>query len=390
MIPTAQSKAAPAAKRPIRVLIVDDSALVRSLLTDILKAARGIEVVGVAADAHAAREKIKQLNPDVLTLDVEMPKMDGITFLRNLMRLRPMPVVMVSSLTERGADVTLDALALGAVDYLSKPRFDIAATLKDYAEELVEKIRIASRASVRALDPRQSRAPDTPGPAHSTDAVLPKTPRGNRPMRTTDRIIAIGASTGGTEAIKEVLMRLPPDCPGVVIAQHIPKAFSTPFARRMNDCCPLSVCEAQDGQTVLAGHAYIAPGDRHLMVVRDGTRYVCRLDDGVPVNRHKPSVDVLFRSVAQSAGGNAIGVLLTGMGKDGSRGLKEMLDSGSRTIAQDEATSVVWGMPGEAVALGAVEHVLALESVAGKVLSLADSMDITRENKALAGMDDLS
>jgi len=389
MIPTAQPKAAPGPRRPIRVLIVDDSALVRSLLSDILKAAPGIEVVGVAADAHAAREKIKQLNPDVLTLDVEMPKMDGITFLRNLMRLRPMPVVMVSSLTERGADVTLDALALGAVDYLSKPRIDLAATLKDYAEELVEKVRIAARASVRALDPRQARAPGVPGPAHSADAVLPKAPPRTRPLRTTDRVIAIGASTGGTEAIKEVLMRLPPDCPGVVIAQHIPKAFSTPFARRMNDCCPMiTVCEAQDGQHVLPGHAYIAPGDQHLMLVRDGTRYVCRLDDGVPVNRHKPSVDVLFRSVAQNAGRNAIGVLLTGMGKDGARGLKEMLDSGSRTLAQDEATSVVWGMPGEAVTLGAAEHVVALESVAGRVLALADAMDITRESKVLADAGD--
>jgi two-component system, chemotaxis family, protein-glutamate methylesterase/glutaminase len=388
MIPTAQPKTVPAPRRPIRVLIVDDSALVRSLLTDILNAASGIEVVGVAADAHAAREKIKQLNPDVLTLDVEMPKMDGITFLRNLMRLRPMPVVMVSSLTERGADVTLDALALGAVDYLSKPKIDLAATLKDYAEELTEKIRIAARASVRALDPRQARAPSgAVGPAHSADAVLPKASSRSRPLRTTDRVIAIGASTGGTEAIKEVLMRLPPDSPGVVIAQHIPKAFSTPFARRMNDCCPMSVCEAQDGQHVLAGHAYIAPGDRHLMLVRDGARYVCRLDDGVPVNRHKPSVDVLFRSVAQNAGRNAIGVLLTGMGKDGSRGLKEMLDSGSRTIAQDESTSVVWGMPGEAVALGAAEHVVALEGVAGRILALAEAMDITRESKALGAHD---
>lgn len=375
------------AARPIRVLIVDDSALVRSLLTDILGAAADIEVVGVAADAHAAREKIKRLNPDVLTLDVEMPKMDGITFLRNLMRLRPMPVVMVSSLTERGADVTLDALALGAVDYLAKPKIDIAATLQNYAEELIEKIRIAARASVRALDPRQARAPGRIGPAHDADAVLPKSPTDGRPLRTTDRIIAIGASTGGTEAIREVLMRLPPDCPGVVIAQHIPKAFSAAFARRMNDCCPMSVCEAQNGQHVLAGHAYIAPGDRHLMLVRDGTRYVCRLDDGVPVNRHKPSVDVLFRSVAQNAGRNAIGVLLTGMGKDGARGLKEMLDGGSRTIAQDEASSVVWGMPGEAVALGATEHVLPLESIAGTIVQLADSLDITRENKALGDMD---
>jgi two-component system chemotaxis response regulator CheB len=363
-------------KRRIRVLIVDDSALVRSLLSDILATDRSIEVVGVAGDAHVAREKIKSLNPDVITLDVEMPKMDGITFLRNLMRLRPMPVVMVSSLTERGADVTLDALAIGAVDYLSKPKIDLAATLKDYGEELIEKIKTASKASVRALDPRRA-ATIAARPAHNADAVLPKA-RPPKQLRTTDRIIAIGASTGGTEAIKEVLMRLPPDAPGVVIAQHIPKAFSTPFARRMNDCSQVTVYEAEDGQQVLAGHVYIAPGDRHLMVVRDGARYVCRLDDGVPVNRHKPSVDVLFRSVAQNAGGNAIGVLLTGMGKDGARGLKEMLDAGSRTIAQDEATSVVWGMPGEAVSLGAAQHVLPLESVASKALSLADAMDITR------------
>jgi two-component system, chemotaxis family, protein-glutamate methylesterase/glutaminase len=378
---TTAAPAASAAKRRIKVLIVDDSALVRSLLTDILRADPGIEVVGVASDAHIAREKIKALNPDVLTLDVEMPKMDGITFLKNLMRLRPMPVVMVSSLTERGADVTLDALALGAVDYLSKPKIDLAATLKDYGDELIDKIRAASKASVRALDPRRAAAIAShvaPRAAHSTDAVLPKAPPPKQ-LRTTDRIIAIGASTGGTEAIKEVLMRLPPDSPGVVIAQHIPKAFSGPFAKRMNDNCHVTVYEAEDGQQVLAGHAYIAPGDKHLMVVRDGARYVCRLDDGVPVNRHKPSVDVLFRSVAQNAGGNAIGAILTGMGKDGARGLKEMLEAGSRTIAQDEATSVVWGMPGEAVALGAAQHVLPLENVAAKILALADAMDITRD-----------
>ena len=370
-------RAAAGIRPRIRVLIVDDSALVRTLLTEMLSAAADIEVVGAAADAHAAREKIKRLNPDVITLDVEMPRMDGITFLRNLMRLRPMPVVMVSSLTERGADVTLDALSLGAVDYLPKPKIDLAATFAEYRHELAEKIRTAARASVRALDPR--RATLEPGPAHSADAVLPReaTPR---PLRTTDRIIAIGASTGGTEAIKEVLTRLPPDSPGVVITQHIPKAFSGPFARRMNDCCAVSVSEAQDGQQILAGHAYIAPGDQHLMVVRDGARYICRLDDGVPVNRHKPSVDVLFRSVAQNGGRNAIGVLLTGMGKDGARGLKEMLDSGSRTIAQDEATSVVWGMPGEAVTLGAAEHVLPLEHIATKIRSLAETMDITREH----------
>ncbi len=365
------------AKRRIRVLIVDDSALVRSLLTDILRSDPGIEVVGVAGDAHVAREKIKLLNPDVLTLDVEMPKMDGITFLKNLMRLRPMPVVMVSSLTQHGAEVTLDALAIGAVDYLSKPKIDLAATLQDYSEELIEKIKTASIASVRALDPRRSALAR---PSVSTGVVLPKIPK-PRHLRTTDRIVAIGASTGGTEAIKDVLSRLPPDAPGIVIAQHIPKAFSTPFAKRMNDCCQLTVYEAEEGQQVLAGHAYIAPGDRHLMVVRDGSRYVLRLDDGALVNRHKPSVDVLFRSVAQNAGPNAIGVLLTGMGKDGARGLREMLDAGSRTIAQDAATSVVWGMPGEAVAQRAAQHVLALESVAAKIRLLADSMDITHESR---------
>lgn len=369
-----------AARRRIKVLIVDDSALVRSILTEILSSDPGIEVVGTAGDAYVAREKIKQLNPDVLTLDVEMPKMDGITFLRNLMRLRPMPVVMVSSLTERGADVTLDALAIGAVDYLPKPKIDLAATLRDYRDELIEKIKTAARASVRALDARRPAATLNVPPKYSVDAVIPKA-QGVRPLRTTERIVAIGASTGGTEAIRQVLTALPPDAPGIVITQHIPKAFSAAFARRMNECCQVTVYEACDGQQILAGHVYIAPGDRHLMVVRDGARYVCRLDDGPPVNRHKPSVDVLFRSVAQNAGRNAIGVLLTGMGKDGAQGLKEMLEAGSRTVVQDEATSVVWGMPGEAVAIGAAEKVLPLEEIAGEILALAGTMDITRQSR---------
>lgn len=355
-------------KRRIRVLIVDDSALVRRMLTEMLERDPQIEVVGAAGDAHIARQKIKQLNPDVLTLDVEMPKMDGLTFLRNLMRLRPMPVVMVSSLAGHGADVTLDALALGAVDYLPKPRIDIAAKLGDYADELIEKVKAAAGASVRTLDSGRRAAPALPG----------RLSVGVGALCTTDRIIAIGASTGGTEAIKQVLMGLPPDAPGIVIAQHIPKAFSTPFARRMNDCCRMTVYEAEDGQQVIEGHVYIAPGDRHLKVERDGARYMCRLDDGEPVNRHKPSVDVLFHSVAQSAGRNAIGLLLTGMGKDGARGLLEMREAGSRTMAQDEATSVVWGMPGEAVSLGAVQHVIALEQVASAVCELVAAMDITR------------
>ena len=360
--------------RKIRVLIVDDSALVRKLLTEIIGSAPDLEVVGAAPDAYMAREKIKTLNPDVLTLDVEMPRMDGITFLRNLMRLRPMPVVMVSSLTEVGAEVTLDALAIGAVDYLSKPKVDLAATLTDYREELLEKIRTAARARVRTYEPRPERA--VPAGSLSADAVL----RRAAPVkfRTTDRLVAVGASTGGTEAIKQFLEGMPPDAPGMVIAQHIPKAFSTPFAERMNRSSAMTVCEAQDGQQIMPGHAYIAPGDRHMMVVRSGTRWVCRLDDGSPVNRHKPSVDVLFRSVAQEAGHNAIGVLLTGMGKDGAQGMLEMRQAGSPTIAQDQASSVVWGMPGEAVHIGAAAEELPLTRISARVLELAQAMDVTR------------
>ncbi|MEZ5498491.1 MAG: chemotaxis response regulator protein-glutamate methylesterase [Steroidobacteraceae bacterium] len=368
-----------------RVLIVDDSALVRQLLTEILSADKGIEVLGAAPDALVAREKIKKLNPDVLTLDVEMPKMDGLTFLRNLMRLRPMPVVMVSSLTQQGAEITLEALAIGAVDFLPKPQLDIAGTLREYGDELIAKVRMAAGARVRPYDARQSpptaALTDAIAPRLSADAVLPKSvPLRN--LRTTDRLIAIGASTGGTEAIKDVLTQLPHDTPGVVVTQHIPKAFSGPFARRMDACCAMSVCEAQDGQQILPGHVYIAPGDQHLLVVRDGARYVCRLDNGSLVNRHKPAVDVLFRSVAQQVGRNAIGVILTGMGKDGAEGLKEMLDAGAATVAQDEASSVVWGMPGEAVAIGAAQFVMPLERIAAKIRALADQMDVTRTGSA--------
>jgi two-component system, chemotaxis family, protein-glutamate methylesterase/glutaminase len=366
----------------IKVLVVDDSALVRSILSEVLARDPAIEVVGTASDAHIAREKIKKLNPDVLTLDVEMPKMDGLTFLHNLMRLRPMPVVMVSSMTDKGAEVTLDALAMGAVDFLSKPKIDVAAKLPEYCEELISKIKVAACASVRALDPQRAAALKPKGANPIATDVLPVA-RAARKMRTTDRVIAIGASTGGTEAIKHVLCGMPADAPGILITQHIPKAFSTSFARRMNDCCAMTVTEAEDGQQVLAGHAYIAPGDRHLYVIRDGARYVCRLDDGAPVNRHKPSVDVLFTSVAKCAGQNAIGVLLTGMGKDGAKGLREMRAAGSRTVAQDEATSVVWGMPGEAVAIGAAEEVISIDDMANHLLALAEGMDVTKQARAL-------
>jgi two-component system chemotaxis response regulator CheB len=358
----------------IRVMVVDDSALVRQILCDVLSSDPAIEVVATAGDAHIAREKIKKFNPDVLTLDVEMPKMDGLTFLANLMRLRPMPVVMVSSLTERGADITFDALAMGAVDYLPKPRVDIAATLQDYGDELIAKIKTAANANIRALDSRRVATLRTR--TDSRAAATGELPQAQpRRMRTTDHIIAIGASTGGTEAIKEVLCNLPPDSPGIVIAQHIPPAFSTSFARRMNDVSPLTVCEAKDGQQVLAGHVYIAPGDYHLRLVRDGARYVCRVEQDAPVNRHRPSVDVLFRSVAQNAGQNAVGVLLTGMGRDGARGLKAMREAGASTMAQDEHTSVVWGMPGEAVSIGATEDIQPIEAIAPRLVALAKAME---------------
>jgi two-component system chemotaxis response regulator CheB len=352
----------------IRVLIVDDSALVRKLLTEILAAAPDIEVVGTAADPYAARERIKHLNPDVITLDVEMPRMDGITFLENLMRLRPMPVVMVSSLTQQGADVTLRALELGAVDFVAKPKIDVAGTLSDYADELIEKVKVAAVARINTRA-KESRAPRVVDPRHSADAVLPaSSPR--RVLQTTERIIAVGSSTGGTEAIRELLAGLPPDAPAIVISQHIPAAFSKPFADRMDRSSAMAVCQAQDGQYILPGHVYIAPGDRHLLVERDGARYRCRLSDGLPVNRHRPSVDVMFRSVAQNVGPNALGVILTGMGDDGARGLKEMLDAGANTIAQDEASSVVWGMPGAACKLGASQQVLSLQRIPVELLRL--------------------
>jgi two-component system, chemotaxis family, protein-glutamate methylesterase/glutaminase len=352
----------------VRVLVVDDSAVMRRLLSDILKSDPMIDVVGSAPDPYVAREKIKQLNPDVLTLDVEMPRMDGLVFLRNIMRLRPMPVVMCSSLTQHGAEVTLEALSLGAVDFVAKPGVDVEHGLKEAAQEIIDKVKSAAGAKVRAwVDPATLQVEEK----HDAGAVIEKRSAPSKFM-TTDRVIAIGASTGGTEAIKDVLMGLPADSPGVVITQHIPRAFSGPFARRMNDCCALNVCEAEDGQLILPGHAYIAPGDQHLLVTRSGARYYCQLIDGPKVNRHRPSVDVLFRSVAQSAGRNSLGVILTGMGDDGARGLLEMREAGAPTLAQDEESSVVWGMPGAAWALGAAQSQHPLLKIAGRITELAE------------------
>lgn len=335
----------------IRVLVVDDSALIRQLLTRMLNEAHDIEVIGSAADPYAAREKIKALNPDVITLDVEMPRMDGLTFLENLMRLRPMPVVMVSSLTQRGAEVTLQALELGAVDFVPKPQTDLAATFETYAAEIRDKVRAAARSRV-----------------HARVRVINTAPLVVRGFKGSRRLIAIGASTGGTEALRQLLTQLPPDTPPVVVAQHIPAAFSGPFAERVDRLAAITVREASDRTPLLDGHAYIAPGGRHLRVRRDGAHWVCRVGDDEPVNRHRPSVDVLFQSVAEAAGGSALAALLTGMGDDGARGLLAMRAAGAYTIAQDEASSVVWGMPGAAVKLGAADDVLPLERIAEAML----------------------
>jgi two-component system chemotaxis response regulator CheB len=347
----------------IKVLIVDDSALVRQLLSEILGQAEGVEVVGAAPDPYVAREKIKLYKPDVITLDVEMPRMDGVTFLRNLMRLHPLPVVMISSLTEAGASITLEALEIGAVDFVSKPKLDLSTGLTQYAEEIVSKVRAAAQARVR---PYVARKPRAVPEKHSADAVLARS--GRTHFQTTERIIGIGASTGGTEAIKEVLESLPPFMPGIVITQHIPKAFSGSFARRLNESCALQVQEARDGQQILSGHVYVAPGDQHLLVKRDGARYICRLNDGPPVNRHKPSVNVMFRSLADNVGPNALGVMLTGMGDDGAECAGEMREQGARILVQDEQSAVVWGMPGEVVRRGFADEVLPLQRIGQRLI----------------------
>ncbi|NOX52553.1 MAG: chemotaxis response regulator protein-glutamate methylesterase [Gammaproteobacteria bacterium] len=346
----------------VRVLVIDDSALMRKLLTQLLDSDPIIEVVGTAMDAYVARDKIKSLKPDVITLDIEMPKMDGLSFLSNLMRLHPMPVVMVSTLTERGADTTLRALSLGAVDFVTKPKIDVTHSLEDCAEEICSKVKAAASASLQILP--------TP-PRVDTRGAIAKLAKSNGKL--SRDLIAIGASTGGTEAIKEVLVRLHPDSPGVVIAQHIPPVFSRSFAERMNKCSPLTVTEAHDGQQIFPGHAYVAPGDRHLEVVRKGAEYYCQLNNGERVNRHKPSVDVLFDSVADQVGDQAVGVILTGMGRDGAKGLRRMHNTGAPTIAQDQQTSVVWGMPGSAVDEGGADKQLPLNLIAANLNEICRS-----------------
>ncbi len=342
--------------RKIRVLVIDDSALIRSVMKELINREADMECVGAAPDPLVAREMIKTLNPDVLTLDVEMPKMDGLDFLERLMRLRPMPVLMVSTLTERGSDITFRALALGAVDFVSKPKMDIMRGMEEYASEIADKIRAAAQAQVR-----KSVTAAQVTERLSADAILPSV-AGH--FSSTEKLIIIGASTGGTEAIKEVLIRLPADVPGILVTQHMPETFTKSFADRLNSLCKISVKEAEHNERILPGHAYIAPGHSHLLLRRSGANYMTELNQGPPVNRHRPSVDVLFRSAANVAGANALGIILTGMGKDGAQGMLEMRQAGCHTIAQDEASCVVFGMPKEAIAVGGACEVMPLQNIA--------------------------
>ncbi|MCX2802115.1 chemotaxis response regulator protein-glutamate methylesterase [Microbulbifer thermotolerans] len=338
----------------IKVLCVDDSALIRGLMSEIINSQPDMEVVAVAPDPLVARDLIKRHNPDVLTLDVEMPRMDGLDFLERLMRLRPMPVLMVSSLTRSGSEITLRALELGAVDFVQKPEMGIRSGMLEYSELIADKLRAAARVQPRRVQARR------PAP----EALKPV-------LVSSEKLVILGASTGGPEAIRRVLEPLPANCPAILIAQHMPPGFTRSFAERLNRLCRVGVKEAEDGERVLPGHVYIAPGDRHLKLDRCGANYQVQLDLGPPVNRHRPSVDVLFQSAAELAGRNAIGVLLTGMGKDGAAGLLAMRDAGAPTLAQDEETSLVYGMPREAAALGAASEIVALEEVAPRILTLA-------------------
>jgi len=344
----------------IKVLVIDDSALIRSLLTEIINSQSDMEVVGAAPDPIVARDLIKQLNPDVLTLDVEMPKMDGLDFLEKLMRLRPMPVLMVSTLTERGSEITMRALELGAVDFVTKPKMSISTGMREYTGVITDKIRIAARAKIS-----QSARPSNA--AENSQSKSPSMLK--NPLISSEKLIIIGASTGGTEAIKSFLMQMPSDCPGILITQHMPAGFTKSFAARLDSLCKVSVKEAQGGERILPGHVYIAPGDQHLLLGRSGANYVTQLSDAEPVSRHKPSVDVLFDSAANAAGKNAIGVILTGMGKDGAAGMAKMKNAGAYNFAQNEESCVVYGMPKEAVAHGGVHEVAHLKDLPKMVLN---------------------
>jgi two-component system, chemotaxis family, protein-glutamate methylesterase/glutaminase len=357
--------------RKTRVLIVDDSASVRQILSEILASDPEIEVIGTASDPFAAARRIQQEVPDVITLDVEMPRMDGITFLRKIMAQHPIPVVMCSSLTEAGSTTLMQALEAGAVDVILKPRIDTAQSLLESKTRICDTVRAAARARVRGGSARaieRGVAVRAPEKKLSADVMLSAPARGLAMARTTERVACIGASTGGTESLRLVLEALPPACPGILVVQHMPEKFTNAFAQRLNSLCEVEVKEAADGDTVLRGRALIAPGDRHMLLQRSGARYYVAIKEGPLVSRHRPSVDVLFRSAARFAGANAVGIIMTGMGDDGAKGLLEMKQMGAHTIAQDEETCVVFGMPKEAIEAGAVDKVLPLERIAAEII----------------------
>ncbi len=356
--------------KKIRVLIIDDSAIVRQTMTSVLEADPEIEVMGTAADPFAAAKRIQEEVPDVITLDVEMPRMDGITFLRKLMSQCPIPVVMCSSLTENGSDTLLQAMEAGAVDVILKPKVGVAEHLTEHNLQICDAVKAAAKARVKGRTAWVVR-PNAPEKKLTADAVLPP-PSGRAMSRTTEMVICLGASTGGTEALRQVLEALPANSPGVVVVQHMPENFTRAFAKRLDSLCETDVKEAADGDPVLRGQVLIAPGGKHTMLERRGARYYVSVRDGPLVSRHRPSVDVLFRSVARAAGSNAVGVIMTGMGDDGARGMLELKQAGARTFAQDEATSIVFGMPKEAIAHGGVEKVIPLGQIAREMLQAAD------------------
>lgn len=354
---------------PIKVLVVDDSAVVRKVLVEVLRAQKGIEVIGAAADPLFAMERMKVNWPDVIVLDVEMPRMDGVTFLRKLMQERPTPVVICSTLTEAGAPTTLEALAAGAVTFITKPKLGLQDFLAGAAAEITAAVRAAASANVRrrAATPQPAARPAAAPPKHTADVILAPA-QGRALSRTTERVVALGTSTGGTQALEQLLSALPAVTPGIVIVQHMPPVFTATFAARLDSLCQITVKEARNNDRVTPGQALIAPGGKHMILQRSGAQYYVEIREGPPVCRHCPSVDVLFRSVAKAAGRNALGVIMTGMGDDGARGLKEMRDAGAHTIAQDEASCVVFGMPKEALKLDAADRILGLEQLPAAIL----------------------
>ncbi len=356
----------------IKVMIVDDSALVRQVITQAISREPSIEVIATAQDPVFAIDKLKVQWPDVFIVDIEMPRMDGLTFLKKIMAERPTPVIICSSLADKGAQVTMEALAAGAINIITKPKLNLKSFLEDSSNDIISAIKSAARANMRAVRSMTGslRTVAAAGPKQSADAMLASTPhQGARMYGTTDRVVAIGTSTGGTQALEAVLSQLPAVTTGIVIVQHMPEKFTAMFAERLNGLCAMEIREARDGDRVHPGLALIAPGGRHMMLRRNGAQYLVEVRDGPLVNRHKPSVDVLFRSVAQVAGRNALGIIMTGMGDDGARGLKEMRDAGATTIGEDESTCVVYGMPKEAVKLGAVGRELPLDQIPREIVA---------------------